>query len=74
MFLASAFGMSTLPGPGGEYVPAVAVGFIDETGTLVIPLQFTNAADFRGGLAEVTCEKDKMAYIDLEGNFVWREK
>jgi hypothetical protein len=73
-FLADAFGISSLPAPGEEYVPPVAVGFIDETGALVIPVQFTNAGDFAGGLAQVTCANDKMAYIDLDGNFVWQEK
>ncbi len=49
-------------------------GFMDESGTLVIPTQFRVTQDFRGGLVRVEEENGKMAYIDLDGNYVWREK
>jgi WG containing repeat len=49
-------------------------GYMDESGELVIPTQFENAWDFGGGLARVEDQNGKMAYIDLEGNYVWREE
>jgi hypothetical protein len=49
-------------------------GYIDETGALVIPTQYENAANFYGGLAQIEDENGKMGYIDLDGNYIWREK
>jgi hypothetical protein len=49
-------------------------GYIDETGRLVIPAQFRYAYEFSGGLAQVWDENEKMSYIDLDGNYVWREE
>ena len=49
-------------------------GYVDETGTLVIPAQFRYADEFSGGLARVRDENGKMAYIDRDGNYVWREE
>jgi hypothetical protein len=49
-------------------------GYIYGSGELVIPLKFTNASEFRGGLARVEDDSAKMAYIDLQGDYVWREK
>jgi hypothetical protein len=48
-------------------------GYMDESGELVIPARFKLTDDFRGGLAQVEDENGKMAYIDPEGNCVWRE-
>jgi hypothetical protein len=52
----------------------VRYGYMDTTGALVIPARFTNAADFRGGLAYVEDDNGNMAYIDLDGKYVWREE
>lgn len=47
-------------------------GFIDETGTLAIPLQYVQAENFRNGLAYVE-EDGRCGYIDHAGNevFFW---
>jgi hypothetical protein len=49
-------------------------GYMDETGALVIPTQYKYCSAFAGGLAQVTDPDGKMAYIDLGGNYVWREE
>jgi hypothetical protein len=49
-------------------------GYVDESGELVIPLNFKSAGKFRGGLASVEDEKGKMGYINLDGVYVWREE
>ncbi len=51
-----------------------AWGYVDEAGTLLIPTQFKMALDYTGGLALVTDENERMGYIDLDGNYVWRER
>jgi WG containing repeat len=48
--------------------------FIDESGALVIATQFASVYGFRGGLAYVEGQDGKMAYIDLDGHYVWQEK
>ncbi len=60
----------------GKYIPGTASGwgFMDETGTLVIPTKFKWTFDFAGGLARVEDWDGKMAYIDLAGNYVWQEQ
>lgn len=49
-------------------------GFMDTSGVAVIYPQFKLVGDFAGGLVQVECENGKMAYIDLNGKFVWREQ
>jgi hypothetical protein len=49
-------------------------GYVDESGAIVIPLQFGYAWNFSGGLARVEDRNGKLAYIDLDGNYVWREE
>jgi hypothetical protein len=49
-------------------------GYIDASGTRVIPPQFHFAWEFEGGLARVEEKNGKLAYIDLLGNYVWQEK
>ncbi len=49
-------------------------GYMDESGELVVAPRYLVAEDFHGGLARVTEKNGKMAYIDLSGNYVWREK
>jgi hypothetical protein len=49
-------------------------GYMDATGRLIIECHFMGAEKFRGGLARVYDENSKMAYIDFEGNYVWRER
>jgi hypothetical protein len=49
-------------------------GYMDESGTLVVPPRFETAWDFAGGLARVEDVNGKMGYIDLDGNYIWREK
>lgn len=49
-------------------------GYMDASGALAIPIQFYDALDFSGGLARVTEMNGKMAYIDVDGNYVWQEK
>jgi hypothetical protein len=44
-------------------------GYIDKTGTIVIPPQFKYARGFHDGLA-VVCVGDKYGYIDKTGKFV----
>jgi hypothetical protein len=51
-----------------------AWGYMDESGALVVPTRFRLAQNYAGGLARVDEEDGKMAYIDLEGNYVWREE
>ncbi len=48
------------------------MGFIDTTGKIVINPQFRAAYSFYGGLAAVVTDSG-LAYIDKEGNYVWRE-
>jgi WG repeat protein len=46
-------------------------GYIDKTGMVVIPLQFSSARGFREGLAAVRTEKDgKWGFIDRTGTVV----
>ncbi len=47
-------------------------GFIDYTGKIIINPQFLTAYTFEGGLAAVFTESG-MAWIDKEGNYIWRE-
>ena len=42
-------------------------GFINEKGDLVIPMNYTNARCFSGGLAPVCNSKGQWGYIDKEG-------
>ena len=49
------------------------LGYMDDKGELVIAPRFRDAAAFRGGLARVEDDDGKMAYIDLDGNYIWRE-
>jgi hypothetical protein len=51
-----------------------AWGYLDQSGALVIPMQFKRADDFCGGLAYVEDQDGKMGYIDLDGNYIWREE
>jgi hypothetical protein len=46
-------------------------GFLDETGKVVIPIQFLGVKSSRGGLAQVETY-DGIGYIDRDGNYVWR--
>ena len=48
-------------------------GYIDRQGQWVIPPQWQLADKFRGGLALVYGEDDRMAYIDAQGAVVWQE-
>lgn len=58
-----------LPIHGGEHfdVQGGTWGYIDKTGALVIPLQFTAAQPFENGRARVT-QGDKQIVIDTKGN------
>lgn len=47
-------------------------GYIDKTGKLVIQIQFMECSPFRNGLAQVLLDGRKVAYIDPQGNFVWK--
>jgi hypothetical protein len=47
-------------------------GYIDFSGKLVIPYQFSEAFPFRYGLARVEIE-GKMAYINKTGKIIWKE-
>ena len=54
------------------------VGFVDETGQLVIPCKYVSALDFRDGLAKVQeAETFKIGYINHKGEtvipFVYRK-
>ena len=44
-------------------------GFIDREGKLAIPAEFTEAWDFRGGLARVRVS-DRFGYVDEAGRYV----
>ena len=51
-------------------------GYIDRTGTMVIPPQFNSAGAFQDGIAEVTIYHHKpywldILYIDKTGKFLW---
>ena len=46
-------------------------GFIDKSGTFVIPLDDWMVYPFENGLAFVT-QKDSVGYIDKKGRFVWK--
>ena len=46
-------------------------GFIDRSGNLVIPPEFSFTGCFRNGLCLVTTE-DEIGYINRRGDFVWR--
>jgi len=52
-------------------------GFIDNTGKVVIPFKYREAAPFSEGLAAVTFENDQTGYIDrvgtvvIEPRFIW---
>jgi hypothetical protein len=45
-------------------------GYIDTTGSLVIPLNFNNARSFSEGLAPASNQKGFWGYIDLKGNWI----
>ena len=45
-------------------------GFIDATGNIVIPMNYTNARCFSGGLAPVCNSKAQWGYIDKQGKMV----
>jgi hypothetical protein len=45
-------------------------GYIDTTGSLVIPLNFNNARSFSEGLAPASNQKSFWGYIDRSGNWV----
>lgn len=47
------------------------VGYVNESGTLAIPMQFDRAEDFRGDLAKVELGGVE-GYINRQGEFVWR--
>jgi hypothetical protein len=51
------------------------MGYINTSGNLSIPFQFSQAGLFRGGLAPVTNWSESMdpawGYIDTHGNYVW---
>ncbi len=61
-------------GSGDAPPPPAGVGFIDQTGMLVVSVRFAAAADFRGGLAYIEDGSGKMGYVDHDGAYVWREK
>ena len=42
-------------------------------GAAHLPAQFAEAYAFQGGLAFVTDQEQKLAYIDKNGKYVWRE-
>jgi hypothetical protein len=46
-------------------------GFLDETGRVVIPIQFLGVKSFRGGLAQIETDNG-IGYIDRDGNYIWR--
>ncbi len=46
------------------------IGFVDETGKLVIPCQWYRAMDFENGIAWVADAKDKWGFIDKTGKIV----
>jgi hypothetical protein len=48
-------------------------GYIDFSGKLIIPYQFSQAFPFRYGLAHVEID-GKMAYINKTGKIIWQEK
>jgi hypothetical protein len=52
------------------------LGYIDKTGTVVIPIQYVDARDFSGGLAAVWDGTADFAsgpsYIDVTGEVIWR--
>ena len=62
--------------PFHEGVAAVCVkltcGYVDTTGRWVIAAAFTNAGDFRGGLARVSWKDNAYGYIDKSGKTVWK--
>ena len=45
-------------------------GFIDESGNVVIPMNYTNARCFSSGLAPVCNSKMQWGYIDKQGKIV----
>jgi hypothetical protein len=47
------------------------LGYIDRSGRLVIKPLFTNADDFKNGLARVQVIND-WGYIDKKGNWIWK--
>lgn len=47
-------------------------GFIDKSGNWVIPPKYESVSSFRNGIASVYQKNERMGYIDLKGNFVWR--
>lgn len=46
-------------------------GYIDKSGTIVIPGQFDMAKKFTNGLAAVIIE-NKIGYIDEKGHGIWQ--
>ena len=46
-------------------------GYIDKTGTVVIPPQFVAASDFSGGVAAVG-NMSSPSYIDKTGKVIWQ--
>jgi hypothetical protein len=48
-------------------------GYMDKSGRLTIPNQYSSAADFKGCLAMVL-SNDGWAYIDPSGNSVWKSE
>ena len=47
-----------------------SIGFIDEQGVLVTPIEYEDASDFSEGLACVCDKESDYGYIDREGNVV----
>lgn len=45
-------------------------GYINKTGTIIIPLAFSNARNFTEGLAPAANAKGFWGYIDEKGNWV----
>ncbi len=46
-------------------------GFIDKTGNLVVPAEYDEAWDFENGLGRVRKEKNKIGYVNADGQVVW---
>ena len=49
-------------------------GFIDSSGTIIIPLQYNDAGEFSEGMAVVKTDKNKWGYINPSGKFIIEEK
>jgi hypothetical protein len=61
-------------GAEDPYAADYGWGYIDETGDVVVPADLRMCWDYRGGLARIEDKNGKMAYIGLDGTYVWREE